>query len=115
MRDAAHDELKKLGIEAPRVFRKDKTRGSKRVDVSLSVDMLSHAQRKNIDLAILVAGDEDYIPLVDAVVREGCRVVLWFLSDGLSPKLRRRVDYFFDVGTCCSIRGRLLGSVRRRS
>lgn len=49
------------------MFKKSKTRGSKQVDISLSVDMLMHANRKNYVVAVLVAGDEDYAPLVDTV------------------------------------------------
>ena len=45
-----------------------------------------------------VAGDEDYVPLVDAVMAEGRRVVLWFIEDGLSPTLKRRADYHCDIG-----------------
>lgn len=96
---AARDSLSALGIEAPRVFRKHKQRGSKQVDISLAVDMLTHAHRKNYDLAVLVAGDEDYVPLVEAVVAEGRRVCLWFLENGLSPLLKNAADYFFDVGS----------------
>ena len=59
--------------------------------------MLSHAFRKNYDIAVLVAGDEDYVPLVKAVMSEGRRVVIWFLSDGLSPKLVDAADHFFDL------------------
>jgi uncharacterized LabA/DUF88 family protein len=59
--------------------------------------MLSHAFRKNYDIAVLVAGDEDYVPLVKAVQSEGCRVYLWFLENGLSPFLKRTVDRFTDI------------------
>ncbi|MCP4662354.1 MAG: NYN domain-containing protein [bacterium] len=97
-RNRVHDELKEHGMQAPQVFQKHKTKGSKRVDISLSVDMLSHAHRKNYDIAVLVAGDEDYVPLLEAVMAEGCRVFLWFFEkDGLSPVLRRRADHFFDL------------------
>jgi uncharacterized LabA/DUF88 family protein len=89
--------LKNLGIEAPRVFKKTKGKQAKRVDISLATDMLSHAHRKNYSVAVLVAGDEDYVPLVEAVMGEGCRVVLWFLKRGLSPALQRKADYFFDM------------------
>jgi uncharacterized LabA/DUF88 family protein len=92
-----HDRLQDLGIEAPRVFKKNKERGSKQVDISLSVEMLSHAHRGNYDAAVLVAGDEDYVPLVDAVAAAGRRVFLWFVKDGLSPVLRRRADHFYDL------------------
>ena len=97
VRDKIHDQLASLHIEAPRVFPKRKGKRSKRVDISLSVDMLSHAHRKNYDLAVLVAGDEDYVPLVEAVEAEGRRVVLWFFENGLSVSLRRAVDHFFDL------------------
>lgn len=96
-RNAVHDRLAEVGIEAPRVFPKRKGHRSKRVDISLSVDMLAHAHRKNYEVAVLVTGDEDYVPLVQAVEAEGCRVVLWFFEDGLSPALRRNVDHFFNL------------------
>ncbi len=97
-RDHVHRELQSLGLETPRVFPRQKTRGSKRVDISLAVDMLSHAHRGNYDIAVLVAGDEDYVPLVEAVAAEGRRVALWFFEDGLSPALARLVDHVFDIG-----------------
>lgn len=89
--------LKDAGIEAPRVFRKDKTRGSKRVDITLATDMLIHAARKHINMAFLVAGDEDYVPLVRAVQLEGARVHVWFVPDGISPALQHAADSYVDL------------------
>jgi uncharacterized LabA/DUF88 family protein len=89
--------LKGLGIETPRVFKKNKTRGSKQVDISLATDMLVHATRKHYELAVLVAGDEDYVPLVRAVQSEGARVCVMFTSGGLSPALRFIADDFVDL------------------
>lgn len=93
------EKLKHVGIEAPRVFKKKRGRKTKRVDISLATDMLTHAHRKNYDIAVLVAGDEDYLPLVQAVMAEGSRVVLWFFEDGLSKSLKREVDHYFDIST----------------
>lgn len=92
-------QLKSIGIEAPRVFKKKRGRSTKRVDITLATDMLIHAHRGHYDTAILVAGDEDYVPLVRAVKNEGCRVVLWFFEDdlGLSKKLAMEADYLFDI------------------
>ena len=62
--------------------------------------MLSHAHKGNYDIAILVAGDDDYVPLVRAVKAEGCRVVLWFFEkegEGLSRNLKMESDWFFDI------------------
>lgn len=93
----AEAKLKAAGIEAPRVFHKSKKKGSKRVDVSLSTDMLIHATRRHFDIAVLVAGDEDYVPLVKAVQGEGARVHVWFVDNGVSPDLQGAADSFVDI------------------
>lgn len=54
-------------------------RGQKRVDVLLAVEMLSHAFNKNMEKAILIAGDDDFTPLVDELLRHGTFVEV--LSD----------------------------------
>ena len=98
-RSALHDRLQSLGIESPHVFVRSKGKGSKRVDISLTTDMLTHAFRDNYDAAVLIAGDEDYVPLVDAVSNLGKNVFLWFIDNGLSQELRRRAHHYFDM-TC---------------
>jgi uncharacterized LabA/DUF88 family protein len=90
-------QLKDLGIETPRVFKKEKGKGSKRVDITLATDMLVHGMRKHYDVAVLVAGDEDYVPLVRAMQGEGARVYVWFITNGLSPALRLAADYYVDL------------------
>jgi len=97
-RNDIEEQLKKLGIEAPRVFPRNKDGRSKGVDITLATDMLTHAHRKNFDIAILITGDGDYVPLVEAVKREGCRVVLWALERGLSPALKKAADHYWDIG-----------------
>ena len=95
--EAAVDALKGIEIEVPRVFKKLNGK-TKMVDISLATDMLLHACHRHYDVAILVAGDKDYVPLVRAVQREGALVHLWFYKDaGLSPDLRRAADRFNDL------------------
>ncbi len=48
----------------------------KEVDVLLAVDMLTHAFYKNMTAAILVAGDRDFRPVVESLVRLGTHVHL---------------------------------------
>jgi uncharacterized protein (TIGR00288 family) len=82
----------------PQVFRRDKGRGSKGVDIALTKEMLSHAFRDNYDAAALVAADADYVPLVDEVKRLGKRVHVWFFNAPcLSPKLKLSADVFIDL------------------
>ena len=49
----------------------------KRVDVLLSVDMVRHAASGHIQHVILVAGDSDFIPAVEAAKESGATVSLW--------------------------------------
>ena len=98
-REEVAEKIRNLGIEAPRVFPRVKQKGSKRVDITLATDMLTHAHRHNYDIAILVAGDEDFVPLVEAVQREGRRVFLWFVKGGLSPTLKNAADFYWDLGS----------------
>ena len=53
---ALESRLREVGIEAPRVFPRQKSGRSKRIDITLATDMRSYAHRKNYDIAVLVAG-----------------------------------------------------------
>lgn len=52
-------------------------RRQKQVDVRLAVDMLTHAFKANFTEATLLAGDDDFIPLIETLVREGVEVTIW--------------------------------------
>ena len=43
----------------------------KKVDVLLAVEALDHAARKNMEVACLLAGDLDFVPVVESLVRMG--------------------------------------------
>ncbi len=49
----------------------------KRVDVLLSVDMVRHSASGHIQHAVLVAGDSDFIPAIEAAKESGATVSLW--------------------------------------
>src|SRR5277367_4656558 len=55
------------------VRRSNPRRGNeqKKIDVLITVDMLTHSFRKNMDEAILLTGDLDFKPLIDALVQDG--------------------------------------------
>jgi uncharacterized LabA/DUF88 family protein len=95
--DEVANDLKQAGVEAPRVFKKAKGVRSKRVDITLATEMLLHGTRRNYDIAILVAGDEDYVPLIEAVQLEGRGVHVWYIPEGLSPRLVQAADQYTDL------------------
>jgi NYN domain-containing protein len=85
----------------PQVFKKDaQNQRSKGVDITLTKDMLSHACLGNYSQAVLVAGDGDYVPLVQEVKRMGKNVFLAFFGgpdDGLNEELRLAADQFYAI------------------
>ncbi len=76
----------------------------KQVDVRIAVDMLSHSHNKNMHRTAFVAGDQDFKPLVEAVVRDGTFIEIWYERSSASMDLldaadaRRPLDLytFFD-------------------
>ena len=85
----------KIGFQSE-VFKKDKqSTKSKGVDITLAKDFLSNAFMGNYDVAVLVAGDGDYVPMVTEVKRLGKIVyVMFFEESGLNPSLRLRFCRF---------------------
>ncbi|MBC7604208.1 MAG: NYN domain-containing protein [Ramlibacter sp.] len=58
--------------------RKKRGQTQKEVDILIAVDMLTHAHRKNAKEMTFLAGDQDFCPLVEAVVRDGIYLTLMF-------------------------------------
>ena len=90
--------LHSLGF-APEVFKKDKKEEkAKGVDIALARDFLGHAFQNNYDVAVLVAGDGDYVPLVQEVKRLGKTVYLEFFKNyGLNEELYLASDSYFEM------------------
>lgn len=80
----------------PVVFRKRKGK-EKRVDIAIAREMLINAFNGNYDLALLVAGDEDYVDLVNDLKRLGVRVIGSFYDVALSEHLKLAVDHFHQL------------------
>jgi uncharacterized LabA/DUF88 family protein len=97
-----HDReaLWSIGFEH-KVFKKDsKTEKTKAVDIALCTDILSHAYLNNYDVAMLVAGDRDYVPLIEELKHHGKVVVVAFFTgtdSDLSSELAQASDLFIDV------------------
>jgi len=72
-RNRYHD-LMHAGIE-PRYFPMSMSQGEKGADVALAIDALQIGLDGRIDIAALVTGDADVIPLVRALMKQGIRVM----------------------------------------
>ena len=83
----------------PQVFKKNaRTTKSKGVDVTLTKDVLSHAFLNNYDQAVLIAGDGDFVPLLEEVKRVGRNIYVAFFGEehGLARELRLAADRYYD-------------------
>lgn len=85
--------VRKTGYLCPRFFKKlQRAAKSHKVDINITIDMLTHAVEGNFDDACLVSGDGDFVPLVEEIKRRGRRVHVWYLSEGLKPELLIAAD-----------------------
>ncbi len=83
---------------SPCVFKKDnRSRSGKGVDIQLTVDMLGHVFRGNVDSVLLLSGDGDYAPLIDEVRRAGVQVYVSAFSDGFNSALKERADEVYEL------------------
>lgn len=95
---ALHDEI--ASTDGYRMYegdaRKRRRKGNaleqKKVDVMITVDMLIHTIRKNMDEAALIAGDLDFKPLLDALSNEGMFVRLYYPIGATSRELKEAAD-----------------------
>lgn len=64
----------------------------KEVDILLAVDALEHAFRKNLSGISLLAGDLDFVPLVDSLVRSGTWVEILYDKRSFAQRLLDAAD-----------------------
>lgn len=78
------------------VVSEGKKQRQKQVDVQIAVDMLSHSHRRNMTYATLLAGDQDFKPLIRALVFDGIFVELWCAKKNTSKELILAADAKLD-------------------
>jgi uncharacterized protein (TIGR00288 family) len=72
----------------------------KGIDVQLTTDMLTHSYKDNYDVAILVAGDSDFAPAVQAIKDSGKQLeVALFGRGSTSQQLRKVADRVIAVNS----------------
>lgn len=86
----------RLGGFEPRLYKREKGK-EKGVDIGLAKEMLVNAFNQNFDVGLLVAGDMDYLELVDEVKRYGQIIEGAFIKSGLNKKLFLAFDEYYDI------------------
>lgn len=87
------NSLPRFEVREGRLQKVDGRFQQKGVDIQLAVDLLTLALTKGIEKAILVTGDSDFVPVVNAVKAAGVTVALHFAPQlPTHQSLRQAVD-----------------------
>ena len=74
-----HLDLLHAGIE-PKNVPMSETQGEKGIDVYMALETLQVGLDDKIDMAVLVTGDGDFVPLVRALMKNGVRVLIAYFE-----------------------------------
>jgi uncharacterized LabA/DUF88 family protein len=72
---------------------KGRRQTQKEVDILLAVDMLTHGFNRSMTHAVLVSGDLDFRPVVEALVRGGIFVEVWYENRSAAKELPGAADF----------------------
>jgi uncharacterized LabA/DUF88 family protein len=70
-------------------------RPSKNADTFLVIDAVTMADK--IDVAIILGGDKDFLPLMWYLRSRGCKVEIWSWPEATSPEVKEAADHYFPL------------------
>lgn len=74
-----HQDLLHAGIEA-KFHPMSQSQGEKGIDVAMAIDILQVGLEDTMDVAVLVTGDGDFVPLVRALMKRGIGVIVAYFE-----------------------------------
>jgi uncharacterized LabA/DUF88 family protein len=70
-------------------------RPTKNADSFLIIDAVTMSDK--LDVAIILGGDKDYLPLMWYLKSRGCRVEIWSWPESTSPEVQNAADFYFPL------------------
>ncbi len=70
-------------------------RPTKNADTFLVIDAVTLAEK--LDVAIILGGDKDFLPLIWYLRSRGCRVEIWSWPESTSPEVKEAADFYFPL------------------
>ena len=80
-------------VEASFLDIADNLKKEKGIDVWIAVDMVKEAIKVDIDIAVLISGDADFVPDFSLIKEVGKEVLSCFVPRGYSNELRQKFPY----------------------
>jgi len=93
-----HDNLSDNGfriMNRESMVKRDGDYVQKEVDVSLACEMLEHALLNHFDIAIVISGDRDFVPVMQKVQAAGKRVEVAAFENVYSSESKRVADVYY--------------------
>jgi len=79
----------------PYIYKKEKqSQKTRYVDINLTIDVMRTAYGDAADCIHILSGDGDYIPVINEVMRQGKKVIVWAFSSGVNKQLTYTPDEF---------------------
>ena len=82
------------------------TQGEKGIDVAMAIDILQIGMEGIMDVAVLVTGDGDFVPLVRALMKKGVTVVVAYFGyeengrkSFANERLKEASNYVLDINS----------------
>ncbi len=72
----------------------DETRSQKEVDVKMACTILEQAYSDTFDVAIVVSGDRDFVPVIESIKSMGKKVEVASFDEAFSSRLRLSADRY---------------------
>jgi uncharacterized LabA/DUF88 family protein len=112
--DERRDLLRNAGFD-PVLFHKAKGGREKGVDLAIAREMLIQGFNRNYRVALLIAGDADYVGLVSDLKRMGLLVYgAFYDSKAMSSELRRTFDCWYNLPHPLAINKGLMDELRAK-
>jgi uncharacterized LabA/DUF88 family protein len=86
-------EVCKPLIEASFLDMSDNFQKEKGIDVWIAIDMVKEAINENIDTAVLISGDADFVPAFNLITDIGKEVLSCSVPNGYSNELRQKFPF----------------------
>lgn len=94
---AFFDALAKMGIETKSKELQIFFGGAKKADWDVGIAMDAVVMAPKLDVAVIVSGDGDYVPLIDYLKMQGVQVEVAAFGKSTSSKLREATESFLDL------------------
>ena len=91
------DALAKMGIETKSKELQIFFGGAKKADWDVGIAMDAVVMAPKLDVAIIVSGDGDYVPVIDYLKMQGVQVEVAAFGKSTSSKLREATESFLDL------------------